>query len=186
MQFIRSRKRSIVCTGTLGLLALLSWHFWPDWHLARARELRDQLSSGELSAEERQQLRIELGKEMRQIAPDKRRDLWREQSKKRLEAYFALSPREKKTYLDNMIREMEERRREWQANASKAGAGEQAPPPRRTLTQEEREQRRKARLDDSTPEERVMRREFFHDLQMRRQQLGLPTGPGGPWGRPRG
>lgn len=186
MRFIKSRKRSIVCTATFGLLVLLSWYFWPDWHLARAKELRDRLSSGELSGEERQQLRVELREEMRQVAPDKRRELWRDQGKKRLEAYFALSPRQKKTYLDNMIREMEERRREWQANASKAGTGDQpAPPPRRSLTQEERDQRRKARLDDSTPEERVMRHEFFHDLQVRRQQLGLPTGPGGPWGRPR-
>jgi hypothetical protein len=187
MRFIASRKRSIVCTATLGFLALLFWYFWPDWHLARARELRDRLSSTELSQEERQQLRVEMRQEMRQVTPEKRRDLWRDQGKKRLEAYFALSAREKKAYLDSLIKEMEDRRREWQANASKAGVGEQpAPAPRRSLTQEERDQRRKARLDDSTPEERVMRHEFFHDLQVRRQQLGLPapTGPGG--GRPRG
>jgi hypothetical protein len=31
------------------------------------------------------------------------------------------------------------------------------------------------RLDENTPEERVMRHAFFQDLQARRQQLGLPS-----------
>jgi hypothetical protein len=181
MRFWANRKRLIVSALVIAFMGIL-WCFWPNMHLARARDLRDRLSSGNLSGEERQQVRGQLRRELQLIPPDQRRNLWRERQRQMLEEYFALSAKDKRASLDRIIEQAEAARAERQQTANKNDSGaSQNAPNRRNLSQEERDQRRKARLDYSTPEERVLRHEFFHDLQARRQQLGLPTR--GPWGR---
>jgi len=178
MNRFRSPKRIAVLAGTLLVLAGSVWaikHFWPNRHLARAQELRAQLT-GEagrtLSGEQRRELWGQLRAEAKQLSPEQRRNLWREQQQKRMKEYFSLSPQEKKAYLDAQIDRMEQ----WRRELAKAGDGGDTGPgwgQRRFLSPEERDKRRRDRLDMTTPEERAERAEFFKDLQARRQQRGL-------------
>src|SRR5262249_52750622 len=66
------------------------WHFWPNRHLARAHELRDQLT-GEagraLSAADRQQLWAQFRQEAQHLSPAQRRGLFREQQQRRMREY---------------------------------------------------------------------------------------------------
>ena len=166
-----------------GLAAWTTWHYWPDRHLARAAELRDQLT-GEagrnLPAEERRQLWDQFRQEARQLSPDKRRALFSEQQRKRMQEYVALSEKERTAFLDRLIDQMQQRRQQGQNGNGRGPDGPAGG--RQSLTAEERDRRRKQRLDLSTPEERAERAQFFADLRRRREQRGLGNaGWGGRW-----
>ncbi|MCI0460392.1 MAG: hypothetical protein L0Z62_25855 [Gemmataceae bacterium] len=155
---------------------------------ARARELRAQLS-GEagrnLPPDKRRELWKELGATMKQLTPAQRLNLSKEREKefeKRLAAYFRLPRQQQIAYLDRQINEMEARRKEWERAAKAKGKGGTAlkggPPGKGTFgpkDPEARERARKLRLDQSTPEARAQRAEYFRQLTQRRQQRGLPV-----------
>ena len=184
---------SIVLVLVVGLLV---WFCWPS-HLAKAKELRNELTgpnSRNMDPQERRQKWELFRREQAQLSPAERKELWADVRQKRLEEmkrYFAMSFAEKTAYLDERINRMEQMRKQREAAqkaqgapggtgaASVSGAAPPGPPggPR---SQEERERLRKERLDDSTPEERAMRDQYFKDLQARRAQRGLPA-----LGRPR-
>jgi DNA primase len=172
------------CLLLAGVAGWTVWHYWPDRHLARAAELRDQLTGEagrDLSAEERRQLWDQFRQEARQLSPEKRRALFSEQQRKRMQEYFALSEKERAAFLDRLIDQMQQRRQQWQQNGNVRGPDGPAGG-RQALTAEERDRRRKQRLDLSTPEERAERAQFFADLRRRREQRGLGNaGWGGRW-----
>src|SRR5262249_14787191 len=147
-----------------------------------------------MDPQERRQKWEQFRHEQEQLSSAERKELWADVRQKRQEEmkrYFAMSPSEKTTYLDAQINRMEQMRKQREAaqkaQGSAGGAGSPtssgaAPPggPGPPRSQEERERLRKERLDDSTPEERAQRDQYFKDLQARRAQRGLP-----PMNRPR-
>jgi hypothetical protein len=181
---LNSRRRRLVAVAALLLFLLgigVVWYFWPDPHLAHAQELRRQLtdeSGRNLSAEQRRDLRQQLGAEKRQLSPEQRRKLWADRKnpfREQVKKYFTLSKPEQTALLDQQLNRMEQWRSEraqemhtvgQAANGAGPGGGRPADP-------DQREQRRRERLDQTTPEERAQFAEFFTQLKARRQQRGL-------------
>jgi hypothetical protein len=168
------------------LAALLAWWLWPSSQLVRVQELRAAAGDPSLTPEQRRQKWDEVRRASAQLTPAERDQLAAE-GRRRFESemarYSALSPAEKKQYLDQQIDREEEMRRQMQ----KAGGPPPGPPaggpPRGPQSAEDRERRRQHRLDDSTPQFRAQIDEFRKDMAQRRQQRGLPAGAGFP-GRP--
>jgi hypothetical protein len=185
----------------LGIVGF-AWHWRPNPHLARIKQLGEQLRGDEgqnLSPEERRQLREQIRAEVAQLSPEEREKWGRERSaerrrrmQERLEKYFALPEDERTAFLDAEIDRQEARRQQWQrdgdsggrpwggrggadgqGNASQGGSG--------SMSTEDREQRRKSWLDSMSPEDRTMWHQYMKDMSDRRQQRGLPAGRG--WGR---
>jgi hypothetical protein len=178
------------------VIGLVVWFCWPS-PLAKAKELRNELTgpnARNMDPQERRQKWEQFRREQEQLSPAERKELWADVRKKRQEEmkrYFAMSPAEKTAHLDAQINRMEQMRKQREAaqKAQGGAGGTGAPnvsgaapsgPPGAPRSQEERERLRKERLDDSTPEERAMRDQYFKDLQARRAQRGLP-----PMNRPR-
>jgi hypothetical protein len=166
------------------VVGLLTWFLWPS-RLAKARELRNELTGANarnMDPQERRQKWEQFRREQEQLSPAERKELWADVRQKRQEEmkrYFAMSPAQKTAYLDDRINRMEQMRKQREAaqKAQGGSGGTAAPlgPPGGQRSQEERERLRKERLDDSTPEERAMRDQYFKDLQARRAQRGLPA-----------
>jgi hypothetical protein len=173
------------------VVGLVAWFLWPS-RLAKARELRNELTGPNartMDPQERRQKWEQFRREQEQLSPAERKELWADVRQKRLEEmkrYSAMSPAEKTAYLDERINRMEQMRKQREAAQKAQGApggtgaanvsGAAPPgPPGGPRSQEERERLRKERLDDSTPEERAMRDQYFKDLQARRAQRGLPA-----------
>jgi hypothetical protein len=162
----------------------------PDERQEKWRQLREAME--QLSDQQRKQMRDETAKERikRQEAEFKR--------------YANMSEQEKTQFLDERIQRSEEaRRRREQAqqqgltagpadggtssarrsgapngSATDANGAAEADTARPTPTPEDWDARRKLRLDETTPEFRAMRDNFFADLRARSQQLGLPPRSG--------
>jgi hypothetical protein len=141
---------------------------------AQFREAMDQLSSGQ-----RERL-MEEGQQERERRMDQR-----------MAEYFALPPAQQTAFLDKEIREQERQRKEREARRAQANQSGQAGANasggqrgnRQNRSAEDQSQRRNKRLDNSTPEQRAQRTAYRAAMQQRRQQLGLPSGGGGPRGR---
>jgi hypothetical protein len=164
----------------------------PEQRREKFRELRDALQK--LPPDKREKVQREMAEEGRKRFEDQ------------LKRYASMSPQEKTQYLDQQIDRMERFRQQrpptapntpgsgsgsvftsgpgnsvagvrgpGQAQGSGQGSGN-----RPSMSAEDREKRRKQRLDETTPEFRALRDQFFKDLQQRRQQRGLMmgTGPG--------
>jgi hypothetical protein len=171
--------------------------------LAQVKQMQKELFSPEtrgLSPEERrekfQNLR-ELQKGLTQAQRDALMAEARKRRQEQMNRYFAMSQAEKTRHLDEQIQRMEERRRQFQANAAQRGGspgggpngrgpggaggpGQPGAPDRSVAT---RDRERQARLDSTSPTERAQFTQYMKDLNARRTQLGLPPGgPGGPGG----
>jgi hypothetical protein len=199
MSIMKYRKRLAV-TALVLVLALLSVglvrRFRPDPHVARVRELGELLRAdvdGELSPERRREIFQEIRKELEQIPPEKRSELFddgRRAFMGRIDHYFELATSEERdAYLDSEIDRMEERARQWEERRVQRQDGG-APPGfgagggrgnRAAMNDEERLQRRKQRLDAVPAEVRAKRAEYFRALNQRRQERGMA--PGNPGGR---
>jgi hypothetical protein len=188
-----TRRRKI----TLGsiLLLLLIWLLWPDRTLAKVRALRGELADKSISPDERETKVQQLRTTMQSLSPAQRNELMadaRRRGTEEMERYHALSPPEKKTYLDQQIRRMEDMRQRMQqqqqsgqaSNGPRQGPGGFGGPPG-PQTPEDRERRRQQRLDNTTPRERELRDQFRRDMDNRRRELGLPPMSQGG-GRPGG
>lgn len=162
----------------IALLLLLLWWLWPDGQLARVQALQKELAqAGETMTQEQ---RREKGKELRlamdRLTPQQRaqlRNQFQQRMQDQMAKYFAMSPKEKQQYLDQQINQM-------QNLGAPKGAGPPAgggPPGGGGSTPEDRERRRQQRLDSTTPEFRAQMDQFRKDMELRRQQLGLPASP---------
>jgi hypothetical protein len=183
------RGRRLVQALALLVAALLllgaAQRFRAQARVNKVRGLRDRLAGRDLSEEERREAWRKMREEVGKLSPRQRaglREDRRKASRERLASFFKMSPAEKQAYLDEQIDRMEEMRKRWQSQGGQRGNGPGGPPgDRRSLSPEERNQRRKNWLDQTTPEERAQRAEFFKALSLRRQQRGL-TGWGFPGG----
>ena len=190
-----SRKHKRTALATLALLLLLLGilaaylRFRPDPQVEKVKEMRDQLAGEagrQLSPEERRERWQQLRQEMQQLSPKQRREVWadrRQASRERLARFSRMSPAERVAFLDEQIRRMEAARRQRQASGGGAGAGNSQGPGgsrgRPGLSSEQRDQLRRNRLDNTTPQERQQRADYFRQLADRRLQLGLPARPFG-------
>jgi hypothetical protein len=168
-----------------------------DPNVRKIRDLRKELAAGtELTPEQRREKFQQIRETMEKLPPAKRDQIRREiaeEGRQRFESdlrrYARLSPQEKTRYLDQQIDRMEAARRQ-----RSQFQGEAAPPAGSSVvfgssanvgrppnyqkggqpqSAEDREKRRKQRLDETTPEFRALRDQYFKDLQARRQQRGV-------------
>ena len=188
LELTRRRK---IALGSI-LLLLLVWLLWPDRTLAKVRALRGDLADKSISPEEREAKAQQLRSAMQSLTPEQRNQLMadgRRRATEEMERYHALAAADKKKYLDQQIKRMEEMRQrmqqQQQAGAANAGprpsgAGSFGNPQGGPQTPEDRERRRQQRLDNTTPRERELRDQFRKDMESRRRELGLPPmGQGG-------
>jgi hypothetical protein len=194
----RWRRWATVFLLLLGLAGLV-WAVRPDPHLARAKELQNELfgpGAKNLSPEERKARFAEYREQVKHLSADQKWELsapMREKQKADMDRYFAMSPKEKTKHLDGLIDRSEKMRKERDQKAqqgkggppgaigfgggpgaNKAGApgGPGGGPPR---SAEEIEKRRKQFLERTTPEERARTDQFRKDMNDRRRQRGLPV-----------
>jgi hypothetical protein len=200
MKQSRRKRRWLLALLLLLLCGGACWCAWPDARLAQARRLQQELSdpaSRNLPEEERREKWRALREASKQLSPAQRQKL-RADSRKRRQAemarYFRMSEEEKARYLDEQIARMEKMRQDRQARGADQarGAGRSAgqtpsagdPAPSDSRTVSTRDERRQDRLDATTPAERAQFTQYFHDLNERRAQLGLPASGRG-FGPPR-
>jgi hypothetical protein len=196
MRFFRTRTRRLLAGAALLLLLLGVAHVArPDPHLAKVRDLRQQLTGDagrRLTEQQRREGWRQFREEMKRLSPQQRRALSaerRQRSVERLRRFAKMSKAERAAFLDAEINRMEALRRQRQGGvgggrggpggAFGAGPGGGAAG-RSGRSAEDRERWRKQRLDETTPEERALRAEFFKALSDRRQQRGVG---GGRFGR---
>jgi hypothetical protein len=183
----------------LTLVALLSlgtvlgyWRFRPNPHLVAVKELQKELFSPagrQLGPDDRRQKFEKLRSEANLLSAAEKQGLRSERSKRRtdeMNRYFGLSKEEKTQFLDDLIAREENRRKEWEARAQAAGVAPGTGGPSRPNgpggpngrgTPQERDKRREDNLDSMPATQRAEAAEFRKELNNRRQQLGLPTGP---------
>jgi uncharacterized membrane protein len=188
MKLFRNRKQ---LTAGLTLLVILLVGVWAFGYyrrhqqLARAHELRQQLTGEagrKLPPDQRRELWKKYGQEVKQLSPEQRRDLTKDRREAvlaKLQKFFQMSKKERTVALDADIDRMEKWRKQRDSGAGGGPGGPGAKgggPPRDA---QDRERMRRQRLDETTPEERALRAEYFKLLNQRRQQRGLtPTGRG--------
>jgi len=196
-----TRKKRLLGTGIAALLLigmmLLYQSLAAAWQMDKVRRLAAE--ARDIPNDQAKEARSKVWAEAQKLSPEQRRELFAEQARNRMKAYFDL-PREKKTaYLDAIIKRDLQRQadRKKQAALSKSAAakgktagnagqtkGQGGPggpggPGRQNLSPDQRAALRRDRLDQSSPTDRAMRGEFAADMRARRQQLGLSTGTGG-------
>lgn len=182
---LRSKKRRVTLAAAV-ILALV-WLLWPDRQMARVRAIQAELGDAALTDEQRRDKFRELREAMNKLSPaqrDQMRDGQRDRMTDELKRYAALSPLEKRQYLDKRIDRDEEMRRRMSQPGAQPKAGTGGPPgggPRGGGggTPEDRERRRSAMLDRTTPEFRGLMDQMRRDMDARRKQRGLPPSSGG-------
>lgn len=193
MKTLKQRRLWFAALVILLLVAGIAWamrSYQGQKQLAKVREMSRQLTSPEatkLTQDQRREKWTEFRQESSKLSSTQREALGKERSKAandRLRDFFKLSKKEQTTQLDREIRQMEERRREFermqkqQGNTAMRGGGGQRGA--RTADAEKRDQRARNFLDRTSPEERSMHTEYRRLMEQRRQQLGLPPrSPGG-------
>jgi hypothetical protein len=175
MDLFRNRQR-LLAAGIVGLsvfLAILLFlRFRPDPNVARARDLGKQLADRTLSAEQRRDLGKQFRDQVQKLTPAQRGDLFKDRRKAfedRIAGFFKKSRQEQIAQLDEDINRMRQFR----------GQGPPGGGPINTLgrarSSDDRDTRRRERLDQTTPEFRAQRAEYFKQLNARRQQRGFGT-----------
>lgn len=120
--------------------------------------------------------------------------LFREAFRGRMDEYFTASPQQRLAVLDRQIDQEEMMRKAFEAgrgamaalgggggNAGGSGsgaAGDANRGPRGSRTEEDRNKWRKSMIDRTTPEQRARYVEYRRAMDERREQRGLPAGPG--------
>jgi Spy/CpxP family protein refolding chaperone len=155
-------------------------------HLARIKDIREELRSGQISPEKRRELFAQLRTEGAQLSPQSRQELGKErrqEMEERIKHYFSLSPKERKEFLDKQINNMQAWRQQ-NGGGGAAGVGRPGGAPGGGAggnSPEDRNRMRMQFLDQTTPEQRAMMQQFRQDLRSRMQQRGMsPPGGGGP------
>jgi hypothetical protein len=189
----RRRRRWLVALLLFLLIGGLGWAVRSPSHLARAQELQRELFEAKNLPPEERKARFEAFRsEVKQLTEGQKRELFapmREKRKAEMNRYFAMSPREKTKYLDDLIDRSEKMKKEWEQKGKANGGGPGGGPGGgfgfgpggggggKASTPQEKETRRKQALDNTSPEERAQRDQFRRDLDNRRRQRGLSVTP---------
>jgi hypothetical protein len=189
----------VVLFIAIGAAWAMGYFHHTDPALADLQQLRDQMRSAPEA--DRQGLRDQFRQKIEGLTDAQRqqffegnRGQFREEQRKRMAEFFAMSPADQKKRLDEIIDRMQERQKQQaQGNGNQGwGGGGGGAGIRggggggRNMTDGEREQRQKSRLDNTDPAERAQGDKFRAMLGDRMQQRGIspPAGGGfgGPWG----
>ena len=190
MNRLKNRKFWALAAMAVAVLAGVVWAvrgYRAHQQLAKVKAMTKQLTAQGLTAEQRQAQWAEFRKEVGNLSPRQRQELFAERRKASTESLrrFLQTPkREQQAKLDQDIKRMEQRRREFEkANNGQARSGNGASSwgnrANSRLDPDQRDARARQRLDHSTPDERAARSEYHQLVNQRRQQLGLPPGRGG-------
>jgi hypothetical protein len=129
------------------------------------RRLRGLLRDADLTEEEREKIR-------KNAAPHARAYM-----KKRLDAYFEMSPEEKTAFLDNFIDRMQERRKEWEKRrAERAKSGDSGGGRRRGFSLA----RLRQRIEGTDVQTRARAIQFMLELRARAAERGIELRRPGP------
>lgn len=175
MSIFRNRQRLLTASIVLlsaFLAALAFLRFRPDPKVAQARELAKQLADRSLPAEQRRELGKQFREQVQRLSPAQRGDLFKDRRKameERIASFFKKSRQEQLAQLDEDIDRMQQFRGQGPPGG---GFGNN---PGRGRSAEDRDTRRRERLDQTTPEFRAQRAEYFRQLNARRQERGLGT-----------
>ncbi|MEN6449799.1 MAG: hypothetical protein ABFC96_04835 [Thermoguttaceae bacterium] len=199
-----SKKKVGILVAVLVLLMVgIVWAFRRDRQLQKVRDMIANNAPRE-----------EIWREVRKLPEEQRWQLggerMQQQMRKQVDGYFALPPEKRTAYLDERIREEQkffaDMQKQWQERAKqRAQNGQQGKNPpgpggppgagpgnggrgpgggnRNATTRSERANRR---LDNTSPAQRAQWMAYRDAMNKRRQQLGLPVGPGGGGRGPRG
>ena len=201
--------------GAIAILLLIGigWFVWslrPDREVEAAKQLFTQMRNPETSADERDRLRTEWRALEENLSDGQREQVFRSagqdmrrQFTQRIDRYFELPADQRVAYLDEQIREMEQWRRDREANRGDrndgnrgggrvGGPGGGGGPPRGDRQDRQGDDgsgmsRRRRMLDRTSPEQRAKFTEYMQAMQERREELGLPPlqfGPPRGGGRP--
>ncbi|MCA9184909.1 MAG: hypothetical protein R3E01_03270 [Pirellulaceae bacterium] len=191
----------VIAIAAVALIGGLIW-WWTcpeiDAEVQEIFTLQTQMFSDEFRSRpeaERQQLLTDLRARRDQLSERQQRQLRElggqergQRMQQQIQAYFDLSPKQRRAYLDQQIHEMEQRRRQFASRAN--GAGRAGSPQGRggggrgwggpgqgggrgPRTDEQRDDFKRRRLDSTTPKQRAQMSEYFAALRERREQLGL-------------
>jgi hypothetical protein len=205
-----SKRTIAIAIVVILLVGGLVWAYLrtlPDPQVEKIKQMQAEAFKENATPEERQQSFQLVRQEMEKLSPGQRDEVRQQMGEamqrrmdERISAYFALPPEQRVAYLDNQIKEMEQRRKEWESHRAQSGpsggrgqagqsqstGGSQGGPgaqpgnpqgaggPPRDRSPEARLRRHDQRLDRSTAQQRAQRSAYFADLQQRRIQLGLP------------
>jgi hypothetical protein len=159
-----------------------------DPAIAELQQLRDQMRSAPEA--DRQALRDQFRQKIEGMSDDQRREFFqsnrgqfRQDMRRQMNQFFAMSPADQKKRLDDIIDRNIQRQKDRQARGNNGQGGGGGPGGGgRNMTDGQREQARKARLDNSDPVERAQQDKFRQMLGDRMQQRGIQPGQGGgPW-----
>jgi hypothetical protein len=150
-----------------------------DANMRQVRRLQQAMAAQ--SPEQRRETMQQLRAATEKLTPGQRRQL-ADDGRKRFEAdmvtYTKLSKPEKAAHLDRQIDRMEQFRQNAPVNGVFASGPTRSTSGAPTRSAEERERLRRDRLDATTPEFRAAMDQFRKDMAARRQERGLPSGPG--------
>ena len=194
------KKKTII--GVIAVLFIAIGAAWAmgyfhrtDPAFAELQQLRDQMRTAPEA--DRQGLRDQFRQKMEGLTDDQRREFFqsnrgqfRQDMRRQMNEFFAMSPADQKKRLDEMI----DRNIKRQKDRAAQGGGQGGPGGgggfggggnRTAQTDGQREQRQKSRLDNSDPVERAQQDKFRQMMGDRMQQRGIQPGQGGggpPWG----
>lgn len=148
------------------------------WDIVRRRSDTDE-TTGE-GTEDQLQLTDEERQRIRQNA----RELFHAAMKDRVQGYFELPAEDRIAYLDRMIDDMQERRRQMEEPRSGPGEGEPTPPgqdgkDRDRSPPDDADRRKrgmarlKERIETTDPEERAQFVEFMKQMRQRMEERGI-------------
>src|SRR5262249_36291643 len=136
MNFLRKHKGGAIAVAVFLVVACIvgfAWHLRPDPHLARLKQLGDQLRSDEarnMTREERRQLFDEMGAEFDKLTPEQKQKLlaerFAEMHRRQMEPikkYFELPEEERTAFLDAQIEREEAWRKEREQRRQQNGGG---------------------------------------------------------------
>lgn len=183
----------------IGAAWALGYFHRTDPAFAELQQLRDQMRAAPEA--DRQALRDQFRQKIEGLSDDQRREFFqsnrgqfRQDMRRQMNEFFAMSPADQKKRLDEMIDRMQQRQKQRQAQGGGqggpgggggfgGGGGGGGGGNRTAQTDGQREQRQKSRLDNSDPVERAQQDKFRQMMGDRMQQRGIQPGQGGggPW-----
>jgi hypothetical protein len=193
-----NRKRRWYRLAAILLILLLGYGTYrlvrPDPNLKKVKQLQQDFAAHakEWTPQQRQEKGREMRQAMEKLSQSQRETLAAERQKQfeqRLRQYAQMTPAEKVRHLDEQINREQQMRQQFAARNPNGngprpagggpgtfGAGPGGPGgPGGNLSPEEREKRRKERINRTTPEFRALMDQYRKDMNVRRQQRGLPV-----------